>query len=70
MSEARVRVQFEDGQPCLQIVDADSCCVRMAWKAPSDHEPLDRLGLRDFFRECLLVQARASWWADDDRPRN
>ena len=69
MSTAPVHVCLEDGQPCLQIIDADTASVRLAWRAPAEGEDLDRLGLRDFCRECLLMQAAAAWWQDDEPAR-
>lgn len=67
MSGARVRVGFEQGRPCLQILDADAHSVRMAWRAPAAGEAFDHMGLRDFCRECLLQQAVTRWWSDESR---
>lgn len=60
MIAAHIRVTLKDGCPCLQVIDAESNAVRTVWSPPRDGESLDRLGLRDFCRECLLQQAAAA----------
>lgn len=69
MPAAHVRVTLKDGCPCLQVIDADSHTVRMAWSPPRDGECFDQLGLRNFCRECLLQQAAAAWWSEGCLPR-
>lgn len=46
---------LDDGEPCLELIDADSSHVRLAWRADTD--AASRPALHQLFRELLLISA-------------
>jgi hypothetical protein len=53
-----IEARFENGQPSLRILDADSHTVRLAWRCPQCDEACpgpEGLALQRLFRELFLL---------------
>lgn len=48
-----IEAWLDKGEPCLEIVDADSSHVRLAWRAGTEHS--DRPAMHRLFRELMLI---------------
>ena len=59
-----IRAWLEDGPPRLQIIDADSGAVRLAWQsrrpdpdAPDARHNLEQMALKSLFQELFLLSS-------------